>query len=283
MGVNLCHDSAYAVVTESQGTLFLGLHVVYAICEVAFIWKTVRFFRREPLTFESWELLVFYVSMHLVFIRTCLYLLGGTVFCYPMWFYLFLDTYCYVFKRLGLFMLVYRMAKIVRQMNNLSRTLPELVILLACAGDVIAFSAVYWLHVALNVLFIYILSVELLLTWAFIFFARKISAMMNTQTPYAAYQNLQWKIFIIIMAIAFLMKVPQTLFNIMYPLGENSRVSAYFVFALYNVLYIIITEITPSMLMIWIFFNSTKEAGRRKSESCDLQRSESLFSVQCAS
>ncbi len=256
--------------TESQGWLFLGFHVIYILCEIFFIWQTILVFKREQPTCDSWELVAFYASMHLVFIRTSLFLLGGFVFCYPKEFYLFLDTYCFVFKRFALFMLVYRMAKILRQMDDTGRSFSERLVLIICVVDAVLFTGVYCLYRKDVVIYSYIFAMELLLTTLFILFAKRISSAMHKVSPYDS-QTFQWNVFIIIMGVSFLMRAVQATFNQM---SLSDKLKTNFEFAVYHVLYLVITEITPCMLMIWIIFSSTKDSS---------QHDESLFSSQASS
>ena len=260
MGIIMCEGSYYTIKTTEQAYLFFLFDVIYALCELLFIYKTVQIAKNKGITCESWELVGFYVSIHLVFIRTCCYLLGGWAVCYSERAYDLFETYFFIFKRIALFLLSYRMAKLLRQMESeAGGSFSEFLILALCAADVVAFSILYWVVDSELGFYVYIVAAELLLTAIFVLLARSVLNKMGTVSSYNK-QNLLWKVFMTIMIIAFFVRVGQAIFNMWYSDNSKNDINKSFLYALYNALYLTITEIVPSLLMVWIISNSTEEA-----------------------
>jgi len=282
MELSLCAQDDYEVKTVDQAYLFIIFDIIVALCEILFIYKNIRMLRKDKTSIDTWELMCFYLAMHLVFIRTCLFLLGGSIICYPKLIYHLLETYCFIFKRVGLFLLCYRMVKLLRQMKIEEKSsMLEKIVLILCLLDIITFSILDWLGIYFEIIpinasifYSYVILMECILTTIFIIAARGFTNSMHGKMPSYKLQRLLWIVFSVIIVITFLVRTAQAGFNIVIGGDNHKKITKNILFAFYQALYITITEIIPSLLMIWISSQSTEES---------LQKDESLFSSSAIS
>ena len=112
MGIYLCENKEhiYDIATEDQGMVFLIIAVMYVVFEIVFIWQSIILFRTQKQIMQTPTLIIFYLSMHILFIRTLFYALGGVAICYTKEWYALLTDYLFIFKRAISFIIVYRIS-----------------------------------------------------------------------------------------------------------------------------------------------------------------------------
>lgn len=272
MGIYLCNSNNgdYLITTQNQGTVFLSFHIFFDLVEIFFIWQNISVYKRRPHTFDSWVLILFYACMHLVFIRTILVLLGGVIICYPPSMYNFLQQYCFIFKRLGFFLLVIRIITLLDQFPDSRRScITTNKIWGICISDCFLFSLIYtFTEIGIwskRVFMQYLLTVDLFLIALFIHYVIRLRAELQDYWLTKS-EPFQAKIFILIIGITFFIRVFHVIFILSYLLKYESVVRSFVSYAVYNVLYIILTELVPSVLMIMLIFHNVHK-GVNKNES----------------
>ena len=281
MGIYRCDNKrhVYDIETEEQGIVFLCLAFIFLLYEFVYLWKNIKLFRRQQQIQQTPTLVVFYVSMHILFIRTFLYSLGGVVICYGDTIYSILGTYFYILKRFVFFIIVYRIAATFRNLNEFtidSNTFLEKAILFFGCADFIIYNLLYVLLIndCISILpsLYYDLTIDVLLMMLFIYFVYKLMKCMKKILKYigADEEISKWKIFIIIMSMSFFMRVLQTVFYLIYDGSKKmSRYVKCVEFTIYLSIYALLTEIMPCMVMMWIISNSdnNKKSYVEKKES----------------
>jgi hypothetical protein len=254
MGIASCGDE-YSVTGETSGMIYLISGVVYLFCEVIYMWKTVQIYRQQREMRLSWELMVFYGSLHLAFIRSTLFFFGGTLICFPIPLYNVIETYCFVFKKIAFFVLVYRMVKIMQagmgapDVKHWASTL----LLGACCLDLCVYTLLFILMeckvgIPGTGLYIDVVLVDFGLTLIFIIYARKFAAIVRQE----AYHAFRWNIFTLIMIVAFILRVCQGFYYLFYSHQINTGYKKSPLYALHNVLYSAGTELAPCFIMILV-------------------------------
>lgn len=264
MGVYLCEGKGvYDVEDSSQGAVFLCLATAYFIFEIYYLWQTVLIFKREKAIHKAPSLILFYTSMHLLIIRSCLYSLGGVLICYPDVVYAILSQYFYIFKRFVFFIIIYRITATHRQLNQLTDriTKTEYTILFMGGIDFVTYSIIYALVV--NglvydlVLRIYSMVIDLGLMMMFVYFMHSLMRKMAEVLRFieAESEIYQWYAFIVIMTASFFVRAVHTVFIMLYKNSQDTFTGEV-ALSVYYAIYLILTEIVPCLVMIWIVSNS---------------------------
>jgi len=100
-----CDDKVEDV---TKGYIHLGLAVVYLIAEALLIWKTYTWLRRTDLR-KDISMIILYIAIHLLFLRSIFNLLENVLLCYPRELHLIIDEYLFILKRFTFLIFIYRM------------------------------------------------------------------------------------------------------------------------------------------------------------------------------
>ncbi len=257
-------STEYDIRTGSQGALFLCMACFYLIFEILFLCQTLRIFRKGNQVQKSASLLLFYVCMHVIIIKCCLYFLGGSVVCYSREAYLVISQYFYAFKRLAFFVIVYRIASILQQMYELTegRLFPDRAILIAGCVDFGIYSTLYFVKLFLGIADGYLRYYGLLVdtalmsvfVWSVVLLLRKMHVLLDPGAVRS--ETRQWYVFTIIMATTFLMRTANVVFLVTYVRKYRVIYARQFLYAVYIAIYFVLTEITPCLVMMWVVSSS---------------------------
>ena len=268
MGLYYCENKEriYDIGSDSQAIVFLTLAVIYAATEVILILQTIAIFRKQKSAKQSPTIIIFFICIHVVFIRTIFYTLGGVVICYTEDEYLFLTTYLYIIKRFAFFVIVYRIAATYRyltEFSELSVQILEHTVLIWGGIDSIIYNVIYTLSYY-NItpffpIYYYCLCVDIVLMIIFTYFSYKLVKLMDSMFTNIGmhHETFKLRVLVIIIFVSFLMRVLNTVYNLCFQHEIKSMDLYHYVeTAIYTSLYLILTEIVPCMVMIWIMTSS---------------------------
>ena len=290
MGVYLCTDpnQIYDIQTGSQGIVFICMAFLFLVSEISYIMQSIKLFKAQNEIRQVPTLIIFYISMHILFIRTIFYSLGGVIICYNEQWYIVLTSYMYILKRLIFSVIVYRIAVILRYLSEfyVPRTAAlEKGVLIFCSIDFVFYNAAYAYLMCFGksvvILIYYDFIIDIVLAVIFAYSVLRMNkCMKKILKSIGEFKEIsKWKILIWIMAATFIIRILNEILTIMI---EDEYIGLDFIFqfwwALYIVFYLIFTEICPCVAMIWIISKSisSKQIYVNKSLSTPLQKPPNL-------
>ena len=201
--------------------------------------------------------MIFYGCMHILFIKTCIYCLGGVAICYSRLFYAVLLQYFAIFKRFVLFVIICRIVATLGQITEIETKRKGIAIWILGCLDLITDTILYLLMlngtISDEALRIYGLIVDLIALLLFAYFTlalmRKLPHVLRELGMTREIK--QWYVFIIIMSVAFLLRVENVIFILLSAKSSDSFKSS-IGYAIYQAIYFIMTEIILGAGMVWM-------------------------------
>eukprot|EP00826_Nyctotherus_ovalis_P015422 TRINITY_DN14382_c0_g4_i1.p1 TRINITY_DN14382_c0_g4~~TRINITY_DN14382_c0_g4_i1.p1 ORF type:complete len:279 (+),score=15.81 TRINITY_DN14382_c0_g4_i1:121-957(+) len=261
----------FDVNTPRQKIVYLSMAVLYLICEIYYILRTRKIFETQPHLKKDFIVLYLFFCIHLLLVRTFLYFLGGSIFCYPGEFYGFIDTYCYKFKRSAFVLLLYKFMKLLSKYEALafSKHRPERILLVFEVVDLITFTCLYSTGQR-DLLFLkdrsfhYDIVADTIITAVFVY----ASARMLSNEQLRKIFTPDFYIFLAIIAGREIMHVYFKLWGLIKTSnqgpGETFK-SLYWSF--FNVVYYLVSELIPCTAMLMSF--SVSRVRSNRSEMCE--------------
>ena len=90
----------YEIATDAGGIIYICLACVYLLLEAYVIYETIKVFKTQKNVLRKYVLLICHICIHILYIRTMIFLLGGSLICFDELSYLLLGTYFYILKHI---------------------------------------------------------------------------------------------------------------------------------------------------------------------------------------
>lgn len=112
MGVFLCKDQDfYEIKTAEQSVFFLALAVVYLVFEVYFIIQGIIMCRNGNSMLKNPMFILFYFCIHVLFIRSFLVFIGGSLVCYSYIVHSIMAYNMYVIKSIIIYIMIFQIIR----------------------------------------------------------------------------------------------------------------------------------------------------------------------------
>jgi len=252
----------YHVMNAHQGIIYLIMAVFYILGEAYLIAKTVEILKTQSGIIEDITKFCFFLCLHVLLIRTILYLLGGVIFCYPNIFfypaevYSIIDEYCYKFKRSAIILITYRFMSFLSRNGRLlfSQYQPERLLIIIEIVDLIIYTCLYIISRVADSprrnLSFYNLTIDTIIFIIFLYCSIKLLQQSQLKRSFAAE-------FYLFMAIIISREIVHKHYEVLIFVWEKEyqrqEILSSLKWSLYNVLYCLTSEFIPCMAMLKSF------------------------------
>ena len=264
MGIYHCHDtSIYDIETPAQGTVYFIMLLVYLCFEPYYIYVNISLCKNRKEIRKSLSLILFYSLIHVICIRTMLYLAGGTLICYSKPVYEFITSGINSAKEEIILLFIYRISLMLNSFGIMVKWKKFIrnafIIILICNPliDIFLyiiktitdaeFDVEIWFRVAVNIILLVL----------FIFFIIQLICYIRRYcTNYKESQHIaNWYIFLVIMFISTLMHMLDSAMFFMYR-DDKSSIYSDITYALFYAIFILTTEIIPFFFMVCMMYKT---------------------------
>ena len=246
----------YHVMNASQGIVYLIMACFYIVGEIYLILKTVEILKNQSQTKKDITKFCFFICIHILLIRTSLYLLGGVIFCYPEEVYSVIDEYCYKFKRSAIILITYKFMQFLSRNESLffSRYQPERLLVIIEILDLIIYTCLYVISRVADSprknLSFYNLIIDTTIFIVFLYCSIKMLQQEELKRSYGAQ-------FYLFMAIIISREIVHKHYEFLIFVWENEyrrpEILSSLQWSLYNVLYCLTSELIPCIAMLKSF------------------------------
>lgn len=255
MPIAICSGN-YDIKTTEQATVYICMALLYFLLLLFVLHKTFLILKHSETV--SLSLTALLVCINVVFVRSILYFLGGSVFCYPQSFYRIVSAYFFVFKHAVPYIMVHMLIGFLvhRQVLAASCVWLDRGVLALLATVVAAYVVMHAVRTAsivgLVVLLAYNVLSDIIILVVISYLSCKMRRYASVSKSFIEWREGMNSLHVIIVAIYsyFIFREIHLALELTNPKIFETNLSHTIQFSIYMAIYTIFTEIVPSITIL---------------------------------